>query len=341
MQLSRSQVVSVRADDFRPTSDSNCLRSAFTLVELLVVIAIIGILVALLLPAVQAARESARRNECANNLKQIGLASYLVVDTYKTFPSAGLGPWPDLTLRGNAVLSPSDEEVGWGFQILPFLEEKAIQDLRGTSSASMTAAQVESIIGSKPIKHYFCPSRRRPTAQDQRYLMDYASSVPTQLLLNLSTPPKFNYSEYWCGVDPFERNLKGTVKCKNLGIVVRTPRYTKATKPGQVTDGLSSTMLYGEKWLRTGSYDTGDWYDDRGWTDGFDPDIVRSTALPPRPDDAVENDNDAFAMGSSHPGGFNSCFGDNSVHYLSWDVDPTIYNRWGNRRDGYTAEAPD
>jgi hypothetical protein len=108
-------------------------------------------------------------------------------------------------------------------------------------------------------------------------------------------------------------------------------------------------MMYGEKWIRTGVYETGEWYDDRGWTDGYDPDIVRSTALPPRPDDAIDNTGDAdkdpnqadpYAMGGAHPAGFNACFGDGAVHFIVWGVDPITYNRWGNRRDQRAAESP-
>ena len=325
----------------------------FTLVELLVVIAIIGILVALLLPAIQAAREAARRKQCMNNLKQIGLASQLVLDTYKTFPTTGIGPWPPITLSGQAVVAPDDQEIGWGFQILPYIEEKGIYDLRSPvpNATTFPAPFVENVVARKNVSFYFCPSRRSPVTQERRYLMDYASSVPTHLNLASTTPPVFDWTEYWCGIDangkpdgsidPHGRNLNSKWQCTALGIIARAPRYGTATKPSQVTDGLSSTMMYGEKWLRTGEYQTGEWYDDRGWTDGYDPDIVRSTALPPRPDDPVDNDNDPYAMGGVHPGGFNSCFGDGAVHFISWNVDPITYNRWGNRRDSNPATAPD
>ena len=328
-------------------------RSAFTLVELLVVIAIIGILVALLLPAIQAAREAARRKQCMNNLKQIGLASQLVLDTYKTFPSAGIGPHPDIKLRGNAVLGPSEQEIGWGFQILPFIEEQAIYDLRGPiqDATEILAVDVEKIVGAKVVPFYNCPSRRAPTVKTGErsgfYLMDYASSVPTHLFLDKPAAPKFHLGEYWCSltpnapVGPHDRNENGAAKCTALGIIVRAPRYGTPTKPSQVTDGLSKTMMYGEKWLNSGHYEGGDDWDDRGWTDAYDWDIVRSTASPPRPDDSNPRRHAIPTRWVAHIRVASmSCFGDGAIHFISWDVDPITYNRWGNRRDGYPADAP-
>jgi type II secretory pathway pseudopilin PulG len=319
--------------------------AGFTLVELLVIIAIIGILVALLLPAVQAARESARRKQCMNHLKQMGMASQLVLDTYKTFPSAGIGPWPPIILKNNAVASPDEQEIGWAFQILPYIEEQALYGLRSPNAAPNTfpALDVEQVIATKVVSHYFCPSRRAPTAQSTRYLIDYASSVPTHLNLDKPDPPKFNYGEYWCfnPNGPHDRNLDGSIKCSALGIIARAPRYGTATKPSQVVDGLSSTMMYGEKWLQVGTYDTGKDWDDRGWTDGYDWDIVRSTALSPRPDDPEASGIDPYAMGGVHAGGFNACFGDGAIHFIAWEVDPITYNRWGNRQDSNPAEAPE
>lgn len=318
----------------------------FTLVELLVVIAIIGILVALLLPAVQAAREAARRKQCMNHLKQIGLASQLVLDSFKTFPSAGIGPWPPITLSGQSVVAPDDQEVGWGFQILPYMEEEAIHDLRSpvANATTFTAPLVERVVATKPISFYFCPSRRAPMAQEKRFLMDYACSIPTAVRMPNNRPPVFNYSEFWCHRDPHDRNVprgnQPPTLCTAFGIINRTPRYGTASRPEQITDGLSNTMMYGEKWLRTGAYESGEWYDDRGWTDGYDPDVVRSTALLARPDDTVEDNDDAFAMGGVHPGGFTSCFGDGAVHFISFDVDRYVYNRWGNREDGDVAGPP-
>src|SRR5437868_14411764 len=110
--------------DGRRSSDSSrlVLRTGFTLVELLVVIAIIGVLVALLLPAVQAAREAARRMHCQNNLKQIGIAFHNHTDTFGHLPTGGWG-WGWV---GDADQGAGVKQTGsWPFNILPFIEQKA------------------------------------------------------------------------------------------------------------------------------------------------------------------------------------------------------------------------
>src|SRR5688572_25384501 len=122
-------------------------RSAFTLVELLVVIAIIGVLVALLLPAVQAAREAARRMQCSNNLKQLALALHNYEGTYKTFPPAGI----------------DSNQMSWVVMLLPFIEQQPLFGNFNFTQGSWNAFNRIAVVQGVKIQGLRCPSAPRDT----------------------------------------------------------------------------------------------------------------------------------------------------------------------------------
>ncbi|HRX78605.1 MAG TPA: DUF1559 domain-containing protein, partial [Pirellulaceae bacterium] len=134
--------------------------SGFTLVELLVVIAIIGILVALLLPAVQAAREAARRMQCGNNLKQIGLSMHNYHDTYKTLPPGYL-----MKRTSPTVCLPNLNSWGWGALLLPFMEQSPLHDKLKVGDISIfQAGATPALLAAMnvSINSYRCPSDVAP-----------------------------------------------------------------------------------------------------------------------------------------------------------------------------------
>ena len=147
----------MQANEQLMKQSSRKCRPGFTLVELLVVIAIIGILVALLLPAVQSAREAARRMQCKNNLKQIGLGCMLHVDTHGFYPSGGWGyKWSADPDRGYGENQPG----GWAYSILPYIELGTLHDVgKGVAGTPAWQPFSEQLHGT-PVGTFICPSRR-------------------------------------------------------------------------------------------------------------------------------------------------------------------------------------
>jgi prepilin-type N-terminal cleavage/methylation domain-containing protein/prepilin-type processing-associated H-X9-DG protein len=310
-------------------------RSAFTLVELLVVIAIIGILVALLLPAVQAAREAARRSQCQNNLRQIGLGILNHEDAYGAFPTGGSEPWHD---AGNAD-SLYGKGYGWMVQILPFVEDQALQNISKGYGAGDVLLDLR--VRGTPVPLYFCPSRRQSTVRvipqsAERCdlgcaLNDYAGATPDN---DLVVVPASHEPWFWQGV------THGTVTPGKdyQGAIVRTIA-NEPCEIGQIADGTSKTMVVGEKRVFTNLYEIGDWHDDIGWTDGWDPDIMRYTGYPPAQDLAQGAPGDpggniGYHFGSAHVSGFNAVFADGHVQTIEYGVDPIAFNAMGHRNDG-------
>ena len=292
---------------------------AFTLVELLVVIAIIGILVVLLLPAIQAARESARRIQCKDNLKNIGLAIHNHIDALKVFPSGGSRyvdssdyPGVQYCFENGKPLGPDRTNMSWAYQILPYMESGAVRNIQ-------TQADCQKIV----VPIFACPSRRSAAWHQSTYdngkvvcNMDYAAAVPAGVTTNNPTDRPISYdirlgtpfsaaafntlAPSWYGGKPAIAAELADFSVFD-GVIVRTPYRWPASAPSppgpqggtvvkgapkpvrlaQVTDGTSKTFMIAEKYVRSDMYDAGANSDDRGFADGWDADTVRSTAFAP------------------------------------------------------------
>jgi len=329
-------------------------RAGFTLVELLVVITIIGILIALLLPAVQAAREAARRIQCTNQLKQMGLACHNHAAALGVFPTSGDVPWPVLEnyMTNGTPNGPDKQGMGWAYQVLPYLEQIAVYQLP-------TQGKVEQVA----LAAYFCPSRRRPTRQPPRYLMDFASATPAKITPNSNGTYTHEFDverSLWGGYSGADVRWSIGSDQPNIyyGVIVRINWWypDKELKGGSapttfadIKDGTSNTLMLGEKRLNPNQYASGSWHDDRGWTDGWDPDVVRSTGFELGPDTdqgprringtVMGADQIGYCFGSAHSGTMNACLADGSVRALSYSIDRGVFNHLGDRRDGASINA--
>lgn len=322
-----------------PWSDETAGFRGFTLVELLVVIAIIGVLVALLLPAVQAARDSARRSQCSNNLKQIGLAILNFESTKKKFPAGST--------------SETDDQHGpywstWSIDILPYLEEPALYSLWDRSVHLENPKNRE--IKQQRVAAYLCPS------DDVSEVLIVPETGPGAVL----APPnnRYHIGSYransgsgtkdnvcgghwdnplgipWIILDPnsgakTRGPMYAVVKTSTQAPQVALPREVKLS---QITDGTSKTRLAGEYMTRTNPRRRTLWayaYTSYNQSSG----IPESRTLIPDyqlcstfPGDNSCQDNCKRAWGSFHAGGiFQNVFSDGAVRPISDDVDMEVF----------------
>jgi prepilin-type N-terminal cleavage/methylation domain-containing protein/prepilin-type processing-associated H-X9-DG protein len=279
-------------------------RPGFTLIELLVVIGIIGILVGLLLPAVQKVREAANRVSCQNNLKQIGLAFHMHHDQLHTFPTGGWYSYTPPNYIGGQPAQGARQQAGWGFQILPYIE-----------ADNVWRAGPLVAIGS-PNKLFFCPSRRAPQT------VTYPDSYQ---------PPLTGKDIQHALCDYAASNKEGT------GAV----RQFKGVKIVDITDGLSNTLLVGEKRLNLAFLGQVQQDDNQGYTCGFNNDTIRKTHAQPLPDYSADSGNGDGRFGASHPGQFNALFCDGSVRPIPYTIAKAVFAALGDRADGQAVDLSD
>jgi prepilin-type N-terminal cleavage/methylation domain-containing protein/prepilin-type processing-associated H-X9-DG protein len=303
-------------------------RRGVTLMELLVVISIIGMLMALLLPAVQASREAARLNACKNNLHQIGIALLNHESALKRFPSGGWGyQWYGDPDRGSGL----DQPGGWPFSVLPYIERRDMAAF-GAGQTGNAKLQAVAQLNEMPVSLFYCPTRRAvgtypfdmqwppinaaPMAAAAK--LDYAINGGDYKLTDQGAPKSYAQAN-----DPkfvWPDSSKGDGVC-----------YFHATVSlDQVRDGTSLTYLVGEKNVAFSGLDLGD---DQSLFVGYDLDNTRwtTTAWPPVPDGAAPQFNQ---FGSSHPSGCQFVFCDGSVRVVSYGIDRETHRRLGNRQDG-------
>jgi prepilin-type N-terminal cleavage/methylation domain-containing protein/prepilin-type processing-associated H-X9-DG protein len=302
-------------------------RWGFTLIELLVVIAIIGILIALLLPAVQKVREAANRMSCSNNLKQLALAVHNYHDTFGALPPSRIG---------------RDTYPTWAVLILPYIEQDNVYKLWNLNPVQVyenNPAEARQAL----IKTFFCPSRRQPQ-------LSPASE-------NGSGSGDDNGGEdaacgdYACvvsgGVSPNTSAADGAMICAHI-VAPNTSSnpdnpwpqpitsWTSYTNFASITDGLSDTLLLGEKHVPPDMFGQSA-AGDAAYYSGLHSDTAErycGCANPLARDPYDKTSDYAHKFGSPHPGVVQFAFADGSVHRLPVSIDCTSLGWLANRHDG-------
>jgi len=307
-------------------------RRAFTLIELLVVISIIGILVAIVLPAVQSARESSRRTQCLNNLKQIGIAMQNYHDSYLCFP-----PGYVTVPGGNSIVGPPDPTSGdtgpgYGFLMLALsqMEQLALRNSFNTNLNCWDPAN--AVAAASPIPPYICPSA--VGAQGPYNVVNASGTV-------LASFSRSTYVGVAGRIAVWDNPTPDLSKIAD-GVLYRNSR----TRIADIRDGTSTTMLVGEQ---TPYHTNSTWV-------GVVPGAVTLPALAfasvpfdlaaaqvnvhsgPTPQEVppiIKPPNQPFAlpdeMWANHPSGCNVMFCDGSTRFIVDTVDPIIWSRLATR----------
>jgi prepilin-type N-terminal cleavage/methylation domain-containing protein/prepilin-type processing-associated H-X9-DG protein len=341
----------------------------FTLVELLVVIAIIGVLVALLLPAVQAAREASRRAQCKNNLKQAALACLNYESAHRFLPSGGWGfKWMGNPNKG----AGKEQSGGWVYAIMPFIEGGGVTRIgAGATGDALKEALTQQM--ATPIAGFNCPSRRQAIAYQE---VTAAGLSPDDPLFNAIPSLMVAKSDYamssgsrWPSIEAIVERCFTLPEHFACADSKRTADAATATNNGptgirsqvelqQVTDGTSNTFLMGEKFLQPAHYFSGIGVpfgtppqtiakgnpgDNSSMYQGIDYDTTRQAGgsfdangnpqgmLPILDDDSGDHGTFERRFGSAHAGGVNMTFIDGSVTTIDYDVDPLVWNSHGSR----------
>jgi hypothetical protein len=320
-------------------------RTAFTIVELLVAVAIISLLVALLLPAVQAAREASRRSHCANNLRQVAVSLLLFHDQFGEFPTGGWGhQWIGVQDRGAGMRQPG----GWIYSLLPYLEQANLHRKGARSSGEAD----ESSLLEQPLPAFNCPTRRPLRTWQVSGKYPYMSELKPAGSAELVGRGDYainggaSKAQSFKGPDSLVIGDSSTYSWPNPAGIPGQPttvfsgisHIRMATRLERIEDGTSNTYLVGEKYADPVHYEDGESPgDNESLYNGFCSDNHRFTELDlmPAADGSLPLDvvRSQYRFGSAHANGLYLASCDGAVHFVSFDIDPQLYFFGGHVAD--------
>lgn len=297
-------------------------RQGFTLVELLVVIAIIGILVSLLLPAVQAAREAARRMQCGNNNKQLGLALHNYHDTFKSFPMGVMNPGTQVKagpLAYTATCSVNCRNTPWTLFILPFIEQQALHNQINFSlpvgpaqrSGSGPTIQQGALFANTKVSVFQCPSDTPYSDPDLQ---------PGNAHYAITNGRRSSY--WWPSIDRLEDRPAPWAQDTSINRAMFG--INGACNISDVKDGTSNTMMLSETPFKKNYQHYGPYWTAWNYTTGVEFGQRINGRTGGCPVNGVSTCPYAWGSGSSHPGGMQATLADASVRFISQTIDFAI-----------------